>query len=154
MGCLTEKIRYGKLFAQGVPSRPVTGVDVTNVEVRQKVVLDPVFQSQLYQGEPETRWIGFGVGYGERNIPADVFFVQHLLNFLITHGGLVPLALIAETGQIDGATTFAIRYFQRSHLHHPNPDGRVTPNSQTLQKMVEVVGLIRHRLEATKSGAD
>lgn len=116
-------------------------------------MLYPVFQSQLYQGEPETCWIGFGVGYGERNIPADVFFVQHVLNFLITHGCLIPLAQIAETGQIDGATTFAIRYFQRSHLHHSNPDGRVTPKSQTLQKMIEIAGLIRYRLEHTKSGA-
>lgn len=110
-------------------------------------MLSQILQSQLYQGGPETRWIGFGVGYGERNIPADVFFVQHLLNFLITHGCLIPLAQLEETGQIDDATTFAIRYFQRSHLHHPNPDGRIIPNSLTLQKMVELAGMVCLRLD-------
>ncbi|MBI4750517.1 MAG: hypothetical protein HY774_18700 [Acidobacteria bacterium] len=110
-------------------------------------MLSQILQSQLYQGEPETRWIGFGVGYGERNIPADVFFVQHLLNFLIIHGCLIPLAQLEETGQIDDATTFAIRYFQRSHLNYANPDGRVTPNSLTLRKMVDMAGMIRLRLD-------
>lgn len=90
--------------------------------------------------------IANSVGKNAINNRDDVKTVQILLN--LNQGNLIPLASLATDGALGSRTINSIQEFQRRTLRTSTPDGRVEPNSLTLQKMRDGTppGLSREKL--------
>ncbi|HET6421539.1 MAG TPA: glycoside hydrolase family 19 protein [Geobacteraceae bacterium] len=84
------------------------------------------------------------VGLNGKNSRPDVKTVQILINMNI--GKLAPLDELAEDGIFGDATTNAIEAFQRMVIGMPQPDSRVDPGGQTLNKMAEGILSFCHKV--------
>ncbi len=76
--------------------------------------------------------INYSVGFGGKNVTANVMVVQYLLN-CVPAGRGGPTAELAVDGIIGPKTLTAIRRFQSASFG--KADGRVDPNGRTLQAL-------------------
>ena len=82
--------------------------------------------------------ISKSVGVGGVNIPTDVTTIQTLLNLIPQLlGG--PAPLLKVDGFTGPKTNGAILGFQRKHFGQGGADGRIDPDQQTLQKILDLL---------------